>query len=452
MKLRSWPILALGFGTLVLLAVLSSVDSWRRTSQIYEAILAIHQSHARTDGALREIESGIYLSGIITRDFLLDPSQITADMHRKDLLEIKTDMEKQLGAVSDIAATSDPELPDRLRAELDAYWKWLDPIFDWTPEQKRALSSLFLRRVVLPRRNAVLEMAQQVKALNEAALRERQNLIYRKVTDSRRAGQRMLIGLLALGIAVSLASILRISRLEERAEEQHQLTERAEQELRRLSQQLVRAQEDERRSLSRELHDEIGQTLTAMRVELGNLERLRHGPEDQFRAHMEDAKQLASQTLGSVRNLAAGLRPSVLDDLGLGPALEWQAREFSRRTGIPVEVQIEGLPPELPESHRTCVYRVAQEALTNCARHAEASRIRILLHSDEQRLSLAVQDDGRGLPPPAGGDMPRIGPGLGLIGIEERVKELGGVVSIHSQPGKGMLLKVSVPLPAEAVS
>lgn len=441
MKLRSWPILALGFGTLVLLAVLSSADSWRRTGQIYEAILATQQSHARAEAALREIESGIYLSGIFARDFLLDPSHITADLHREELRTVRTSMEEALAAVSELAATGDPELPAKLRTELDAYWASLDPIFDWTPRQKRALSSFFLRNVVLPRRTAVLELAQEVKGLNESDLQERQKRIYSRVAESRRSGERMLIGLLALGVAVSLASILRISRLEERAEEQHQLTERAEQELRRLSQQLVHAQEEERRSLSRELHDEVGQTLTALRVELGNLERLRSGPEEQFRSHLEDAKHLAGQTLASVRNLAAGLRPSVLDDLGLGPALEWQAREFSRRIGIPVHVQLEGLPPELPESHRTCVYRVAQEALTNCARHAEASNIRILLHTDAERLSLAVQDDGKGM------SLPRRGTGLGLIGIEERVRELGGTVTIHSQPGKGMLLKVSIPLP-----
>lgn len=436
----------------MLLAVLSSADSWRRTSQIYESILAIHQSHARTERALREIESGIYLSGIFARDFLLDPKHITADMHRDELLMIRTAMDQHLGAVSESAAMADPALPEKLRTELDGYWASLDPIFDWTPRQKMALSSMFLRRVVLPRRNAVLELAQQVKALNEADLQERQKRIYAKVAASRRSGEKMLIGLLALGVAVSLASILRISRLEERAEEQHQRTERAERELRRLSQQLVHAQEAERRNLSRELHDEVGQTLTALRVELGNLERLRNGAEEPFRAHLEDAKQLAQETLRSVRNLAAGLRPSVLDDLGLGPALEWQAREFSRRTGIPVQVQLEGLPPELPESYRTCVYRVAQEALTNCARHAEASEIRILLHTDAELLSMTVQDDGRGMSPGTDGDPPRRGSGLGLIGIQERVRELGGTVAIYSQPGKGMLLKVSIPLPKEQVA
>ncbi len=446
MRLRSWPILALGFGTLVLLAVLSSADSWRRTGQIYDSILAIHQSHARAERALREIESGIYLSGIFARDFLLDPSHITADLHREELRTIRTSMDQQLEAVSELAATADPELPGRLRTELDAYWASLDPIFDWTPAQKRDLSYWFLGRVVLPRRNAVLELAQQVKGLNESDLQERQRRIYAKVAASRRSGEKMLIGLLALGVAVSLASVLRISRLEERAEEQHQRTERAERELRRLSQQLVHAQEDERRSLSRELHDEVGQTLTALRVELGNLERLRNGSEDHFRTHLEDAKQLAQETLRSVRNLAAGLRPSVLDDLGLGPALEWQAREFSRRAGIPVQVQLEGLPPELPESYRTCVYRVAQEALTNCARHAEASQIRILLHTDSERLSLAGDVAGQRRRPAEA----RLGAGADRHrGARAGAGRDGG----DSLPtGEGMLLKVSIPLPKEKVA
>src|SRR5439155_7319864 len=194
---------------------------------------------------------------------------------------------------------------------------------------------------------------------------------------------------------VSAASIVRLSKLENRAEEHRVQTEHAEQELRRLSQQLVRAQEDERRNISRELHDEVGQILTALRVELGNLERLRSGPERDFRAHMDDAKDLAAQSLQSVRNLAAGLRPSVLDDLGLGPALEWQAREFSRRTGIPVEVVTEDVSDELPEAYRTCLYRVVQEALTNCARHSEARQIRIAMRTQNDRLCLAVQDDGK---------------------------------------------------------
>jgi len=109
-----------------------------------------------------------------------------------------------------------------------------------------------------------------------------------------------------------------------------------------LSQALVRVQEDERRAISRELHDEVGQMLTALRMELGNLEGLRADAGHQFEEHVAACRRIAVQALNSVRDLAMGLRPSILDDLGLGPALQWQAREFSRRSGVPVSVEIQG--------------------------------------------------------------------------------------------------------------
>jgi signal transduction histidine kinase len=138
--------------------------------------------------------------------------------------------------------------------------------------------------------------------------------------------------------------------------------------------------------------------------------------------------------------MAMGLRPAMLDDLGLGPALEWQGREFSRRNGIPVDVQIDGLVEDLPEAHRTCIFRIVQEALTNCARHAQAKSIRVTLHGRQDAVLLSVQDDGVGM---AGG-WPA-SRGLGLIGVEERARELGGQVTISSQPGKGTNLRVEIP-------
>ena len=131
----------------------------------------------------------------------------------------------------------------------------------------------------------------------------------------------------------------------------------------------------------------------------------------------------------------------MLDDLGLGPALEWQAREFSRRTGVPVTVQADGTVDLLPESYRTCIYRVVQEALTNCARHASAKSIRVNLHGRPNWLALTVEDDGGGFLPEESR-----GRGIGLIGIRERVGELGGSVEIFSQPGKGTLIRAELPL------
>jgi signal transduction histidine kinase len=240
--------------------------------------------------------------------------------------------------------------------------------------------------------------------------------------------------------------------LERRAEQQRLRTVLAEKELRLLSQKLVHAQEDESRRLSRELHDEVGQMLTALRVELGNLDKLRSGPDEEFSSHLEDAKSLTVRTLNSVRNLASGLRPSILDDFGLGPALQWQAREFSRRTGVPVEVVLGGLPVELPDLHRTCVYRVVQEALTNCARHAQARQIRVALHTELDQLSLTIQDDGQGLPENFSAHDRPFASGTGLVGMEERVRELGGLLEIQSQAGRGTLIKVSIPIPAEAAA
>jgi signal transduction histidine kinase len=283
-------------------------------------------------------------------------------------------------------------------------------------------------------------MAEEISRLNVANFRERQRRIDRSIEEFRRYTIRTLSVIVLLGLLVSVASLLGLARLERRADEHHRRTERAERELRRLSLKLVRAQEDERRRISRELHDEVGQMLTGLRFELGNLEAIRGGPDEQFREHMNEAKGLAEKTLRAVRNMAMGLRPSLLDDLGLGPALEWQIREFSRRTGIPVELIVEGATATLPDAHRTCVYRVIQEALTNCARHSQAKHIRVAVHAGEHSLSFTVQDDGVGFLRDQ-----QFTPGLGLIGIGERVRELGGTVEIRSQPGKGTLLQAEIP-------
>jgi signal transduction histidine kinase len=131
----------------------------------------------------------------------------------------------------------------------------------------------------------------------------------------------------------------------------------------------------------------------------------------------------------------------MLDDLGLVPAIEWQARDFSRRAGVPVNVQVDGRLDDLPEAHRTSVFRIVQEALTNCARHAHAQNIHITLHGRDGRLSLEVQDDGVGF-----GPRDSRGKGLGLIGMEERVGELGGTIEILSQPRQGTLVRVELPV------
>jgi signal transduction histidine kinase len=133
------------------------------------------------------------------------------------------------------------------------------------------------------------------------------------------------------------------------------------------------------------------------------------------------------------------LRPSMLDDFGLVPALEWQAREVSKRTGLRVHVTAAETPEELPDEHKTCIYRVVQEALHNCSRHAQARNVRVVVSQGLAKILLSVEDDGRGF------DAGRVR-GLGLVGMQERVHHLGGEFEVHSEPGHGTRVAVELPL------
>ena len=206
-----------------------------------------------------------------------------------------------------------------------------------------------------------------------------------------------------------------------------------------LSARLVDAQETERRTISRELHDQVGQTLNALLVDAANLAR-RLSPDDEAsQSYLNNIRSFADSSVNSIRDIALLLRPSMLDDLGLIPALEWQARETSRRTGIDVRVSAENVDDSLPDAIRTCVYRVVQEALQNVSRHSGASHVKITVQRPKGTVSLAIEDDGAGF-------NPRRTRGMGLLGMEERVRQLGGKLEVQSQPGKGTTLRVSIPV------
>src|SRR5581483_2179403 len=207
--------------------------------------------------------------------------------------------------------------------------------------------------------------------------------------------------------------------------------------LQELSAKLVRAQEEERRALSRELHDEAGQSFSAIMLEAENLLDLNHN--SCLVPRLESIRNLAERGVAETRNMALLLRPSMLDDFGLVPALNWQAKETAKRTGLRVQVVAPDMQQELPEEHKTCIYRVVQEALNNVARHAQASAVQISLQQHSGELQLSIQDDGTGF------DSQRVR-GLGLLGMEERARHLGGTFAVDSQAGRGTLLKINLPL------
>jgi signal transduction histidine kinase len=172
-------------------------------------------------------------------------------------------------------------------------------------------------------------------------------------------------------------------------------------------------------------------------MEIGRADRARGGAASG--QALAEAKRLLDTILRSVRDLVMGLRPSMLDDFGLQPALEWLVRDFRRRFAIPVELTLRGEVSELPDQTRTCVYRIVQEALTNCARHAQAKQIEIAVAAERNTLDLTVADDGID---------PLRARGMGLLGIEERVRELHGTFEVRPRTPSGTRLHVMLPIVA----
>ena len=219
-------------------------------------------------------------------------------------------------------------------------------------------------------------------------------------------------------------------------------------ELQTLSTELMNAQEEERKRISQELHDEMGQALTAMHINLTVMgKELPPEAVALVRERLEETVSLVDQTLAQVRELALDLRPSMLDDIGLLPTLRWYVSRYAKRMSLEIELQALGLEDRLPAEMETLLYRAVQEALTNVARHAQASRVNIRLERKSSTVSTFIQDDGRGFDAEELAQRPPSARGVGLLGMRERVAGLGGSLSIHSHPGQGTRLSIIVPLP-----
>lgn len=232
-----------------------------------------------------------------------------------------------------------------------------------------------------------------------------------------------------------------------RLTESHALLEqlrRRERQLQELSKKVLTAQEEERRRIARDLHDESAQSMTTLKIMLEMIRKRLPAELAELRKQVEEAEHVAMRTLKEVRRVIADLRPLMLDDFGLVPTLRWLIQEFSDRHGIVIVLQRVETGGRLPPEIETVLYRVIQEALSNAVKHSGASRIWIDLERAGERVILQVRDNGQGFDPQELGRAPRAR--FGLLGIRERVAVLGGQVEIDSRPGAGARLRATVPL------
>ncbi|MGH9740999.1 MAG: sensor histidine kinase, partial [Candidatus Acidiferrum sp.] len=312
-------------------------------------------------------------------------------------------------------------------------------VLDWPTADRQQHARQFIGEDLLPWSTRILAISQEISSVDGKRLAD-ENLLLALRFQSMESRLVWLVGLaLVAGVLMSLVCGWYILRLERQGRDRYQALARSRLELETLSARLVDAQEAERRSISRELHDEVGQALGALLVEVGHLSKT-VSPEDRVtQTQISQIKSVAESAVKSIRDIALLLRPPMLDDLGLVPALEWQAREISRRSDMEVEVTSQDVSEDLDDERKVTVYRLVQEALNNAASHASAKNAKVSVVQNTDKITVRVTDDG-------GGFDPVRKRGMGILGMEERVRRLGGAFAIHSAPGKGAAVSAEIPL------
>jgi signal transduction histidine kinase len=217
---------------------------------------------------------------------------------------------------------------------------------------------------------------------------------------------------------------------------------RSREELRELASAMNSIREQEKSRIARELHDELGQALTALKLDVTWLAERTPAGQTTTAEKLGAMQAMIDRTVAAIRRISSDLRPLILDDLGLVPAAEWLAQDFTQRTGVPCQLVVGSGDLEFRDPHATAIFRILQETLTNVARHAEARRVEVALDRTDGRVTLDVRDDGRGF---STGD-PRRPNAFGLVGLRERAQLLGGDVSIESRPGRGTSVHARIPL------
>lgn len=432
-----------GFAVVFALWLLWGYQLVRSLRQIERNVTSVHESYARGEQMLSKIRTNVLLGSIYLRDALIDGATARRGAYRSELTRLRSEVEVLLASyVPAVASPEERQHWARLQVELADYWASRDVAFAdpaKTPNEAAAL----LRERVVPKRNTVLQILDQLGALQNVANQRHQEEIDVLYHQVRTRLLSMGAGTMVVALLVAVMASRHVNRLQREIERQRRIEQHNREDLERLSARLVDVQEQERRTLARELHDEVGQALTAVKMDIGIA--LRADVEPRVRSALEEARDLSENTLRSVRDMSQLLHPSALDDFGLPATLTTYLRNFSHRTGIRAQLA-ETLEARLPPDVEVCVYRIVQEALSNIARHSGATACTVSLNSGTGMLRLVIEDNGRGV----GTTASRLtaGRGLGLIGMRERAQALGGTFTIRERDGGGTIVTVTLPLDA----
>lgn len=431
-----------GFGILLALMVVSTFTAYRIQESFSELTLAIHRRYVQQQELLTSMRRVLWMAGTTARDFFLNSQPDRVQVLRKQMGALESERDRLFLDLERVRGTD--HHTTQLKVRFIDLWDAVGVLSVASPEDRDRYD--FVQREIVPRREAAGQLLRELETANHQALYESEAAL---ASTRHGAANRLVFMLgasLLVGVLVVWFSLRYADNLEQQTVRQFAEMVEAKRELERLSARLMEIQEEERTRLSRELHDEIVQTLAVLKIEVTQAQSvaLRNPAEAQER--LARAKELAERTIMTVRNIMLLLRPSMLDDLGLGPALQWLVEDFSRRTKIPCDFNENGLQDDLPDSVKTCVYRVVQEALHNCQKHAEARRVRVDVVQTSSELSVQVSDDGKGFVAVPREAIP--GRKFGVLGMRERAASLNGSLNLISRSGLGTRVCLEIPLVA----
>jgi signal transduction histidine kinase len=439
--------LAAGFTIVFALWVLWGYQLFRGLQQIEESVSRVHDAYLRGEQTLSKLRTNVLFGSIYLRDALVDGALNRRPLYRAELTRLRQEAEGLLNAyVPEVESQTERDHWALLQLELGKYWSSREVAFI-EPPLTQAQAAAMLGGRAAPQRDTVLQVMDQLLALQTAAGHRQQEALSLLYRDVRTRLLLMGAGTLLVALGAAVVASRRVNWLQREIERQRRIEQSNREDLERLSARLVSVQEQERGALARELHDEVGQALTAVKMDIGIA--LRADLDSRVRNALEESRDISESTLRSVRDMSQLLHPSILDDFGLPATLTTYLRNFSRRTGIRAQLA-ETMEARLASEIELCVYRIVQEALNNVAQHSGATACTVTLNAGDGLLRLVIEDNGQGV----GSAVSRVtaGRGLGFIGMRERAQSLGGSFMVNDRDGGGATVVVRLPLSGTAAS
>jgi signal transduction histidine kinase len=434
-------VLSIGLGVVLALLLALGVYAARSLSSVSRAGMSTTREYFQQSERLERVHLLLSSAAGAVRDYLLDSDSLALPGHREQARRSWAQAIQAIGDYMAVASLERRPLTDRLDAQILGYWAVASRSLEMTGRQRSEAGANLLIGQLVPLREQFLATISEIGTHDRADLRSAAASTARFVQDAERRLWVAIALTVLLSLLVAGTTVLYLARLENAALAQYRASVKAGIELERLSRRLLTLQEDERRRIARELHDDYGQRMASLLFELAAAaERADETPD--LRRAIQNAGEHLGNVAKDLQQLSRSLHSAVLDKIGLEAAIRSDCSSLRQRIAWEVDFESVGVPKRLPEPLSLAAYRVFQEALQNALKHSQTSRLSVSLSVEGPDLVLRLKDYGLGFDTESGDRAD----GLGLLSMRERLRMVGGALAIHSEVGKGTQLEARLPM------